>query len=479
MNPRSVRFFGLVLGLAAAAISASCGRANPMRLRTEFLSLPGYPLATVKVLITVGSANDPPGKEGLCRLAWGMLAEGGSSAASRGDVEARLFPLGVHIGLSVDKEVSVLSGTVRAEDLETFYSVLRECLFDPGFREEDFRRVKSGQLAVLERELPGGTDDDRLADEILNIMMYEGHPYGHPEFGVAASVKALSLDDVKAFYRKNFVRGNILLGLGGNFTQELMSQAVADFGRLRIGSTPPPVLPPFRRPAGVEVGIVEKATAADSVRLGFPLPVRRADKDYFPLWIAAASLGDAGMPFDRMIGEDGTFASGNRITDAAIEHPAWSSIRFPRPNHVRRQQHFSIRLAVPESGGGARAAGRVLETMRQLVAEGIPEERFERTRSRLLNEVRLYARTLEEHLAWRIDSKLTGYLDFLGEVQYALPRVSRDEVNQAIRASLDPRAVCVAVVTGKAKAFASEMRAESVRTVPASELFKAPGWPGR
>ena len=128
------------------------------------------------------------------------------------------------------------------------------------------------------------------------------------------------------------------------------------------------------------------------------------------------------MPFDRRIREDGTFAEGSRIADVAIEHPAWRSNRFPRPNHVRWQQHFSIRLDVPEPGAGARAASGLLEAMRKLAAEGISEERFEITRARLLTEVRLYSRTLEEHLAWRMDSKLTGYLDFLDEIQYALPQ---------------------------------------------------------
>jgi zinc protease len=479
MTPRRNALLRLLPVLFAAAGFAACGGGSSAGLSTELLSVPGYPLVSVRILVTVGSANDPSGREGLCRLAWGMLAGGGSRAAGRGEIAARLFPLGTEIGLSVDKEISVFSGTVRAGDQETFYSVLRECLLEPGFREEDFQRIKSGQLAELERDLPGSGNDDRLADEILNLMMYDGHPYGHPDLGLASSVKALSLDDVKNFYRRHFVQGNIILGLGGDYGQKLMSRAEEDFKKLPRGSTPLPALPAFRRPAGLEVGIAEKAVRADTIRLGFPLPVRRGDKDFFPLWIAAASLGESTMPFDRLIREDGTFAAGNRIADAAIEHPAWRSNRFPRPNHVRWQQHFSIRLAVPESGGGARAASGLLEAMRKLAAEGISEERFEITRARLQAEVRLYKRTLEEHLAWRMDSKLTGYLDFLEEIQYALPRVGRDDVSLAARTYLDPRSACLAVVTADAKAFAAEIAAEAVRTAPAFDFFKTPGWPGR
>lgn len=478
MSRRRFRLVVCALALAAAAGLVSCAGRIPTRLRVELLPVPGYPLASLRILITVGSANDPPGQEGLCRLAWSLLVEGGSRTADAGEVAARLFPFGEKIGLSVDKELSVFSGTVRAADLDAYYSVFRDCLLDPGFREEDFQRAKSRQLAFLERSLPGGADDP-LADEVLNLMLYGGHPYGHPSQGVVASVKALTLGDVEAFYRKYFVQGNIIFGLGGDFRQELMSQALADFERLPQGSTPAPVLPPARRPEGIEVGIAEKATSTDSIRLGFPVEITKTDKDYFPLWIAAASLTEDVPPFDRLVREDGSLAPGSRIADAAIEHAAWVARPFPRPNHGRRQQHFSIRLAVPESGGGARAAGRILGAIRKLVDEGIPEERLERTRARLQSEVRLYARTLQDHLAWRMDSKLAGNLDFLDEVQYALPRVGRDDVNGAVRKYFSAVDICLAVVTGEAKAFASEIGASAVRTAPASEFFRVSGWPGR
>ncbi len=478
MKRRPGRATALGLALGAVFGLASCG-GNPARLRTELLSVPGYALAAVRILVTVGSANDPPGREGLCGLTWGLLADGGSRTTSRGDLAQRLFPIGAGIGLSVDRDVSVFWGTMRAGDLDAYYSVFREALLEPGFREEDFARIKARQLAFLEKTLPEGPDD-RLADEVLDLSLYAGHPYGHPAQGWIDSVNKLTLDDVKTFYRQNFVQGNIILGLGGNFSQELLAAATADFKALPRGFTPPPALPPAGSVTGIGVGIAEKETRSSSVRLGMALPVTKADKDYFPLWIAAASLEEEeGKPFERRMEGSGALAAGGRVLDASTESIVPGGSPFPVPNHCRRLPQLTVRMAASEPDGGAAGARRVLEKIRKLGEEGISEERLEAVRSRLLAEVRLYARTLDEHLAWRMDSKLAGFSDILDEAQYVLPRVGREAVREAVQKHLAGGGIRLAVVTGNAGGFAAEFGAAAVRTAPAGSFFRTEGWPER
>ena len=300
---------------------------------------------------------------------------------------------------------------------------------------------KSGQLAELERGLPGGGDDDRLADEILNLMMYDGHPYGHPDLGMASSVKALSLDDVEEFYRQHFVPGEHHPGPGREFRP---GAHVAGDGRFQ--GAPPRLDAPARSSRRSTAGGTRGRDRRKSGPCRFGPPRFPRSRSSGPIRIISPSGSPRRVWESRDcrstgIREDGTVAGGSQFADAAIEHPAWGSNRFPRPNHVRRQQHFSVRLGRPEPGAGARAASGLLEAMRKLAAEGISDETVAGTRTRLLTEVRLYSRTLEEHLAWRMDSKLTGFLDFLDEVQYALPKVSREDVRRAARTHFDSRSV--------------------------------------
>ena len=114
-------------------------------------------------------------------------------------------------------------------------------LLDPGFREDDFNRIKTDQLDFVDKSLVGAMDE-ALGKEILNLMMYDGHPYGHHDAGTAASAAGLTLDDVKAFYQENFVRGNIVIGLAGGYPADFPKQGRGRFqhpaGRLHAEARP-------------------------------------------------------------------------------------------------------------------------------------------------------------------------------------------------------------------------------------------------
>ncbi|MBN8734242.1 MAG: hypothetical protein J0L64_27140, partial [Acidobacteria bacterium] len=39
---------------------------------------------------------------------------------------------------------------------------------------------------------------EAFGKEVLQSMLYEGHPYGHPELGTEASLARIGVDDVRA-----------------------------------------------------------------------------------------------------------------------------------------------------------------------------------------------------------------------------------------------------------------------------------------
>ena len=68
-----------LLAIGASFLLTSCGsQVDPNKLTTELLPVADNPLVHVRVLIRIGSANDPSGKAGLCQLAWNLLADGGT-----------------------------------------------------------------------------------------------------------------------------------------------------------------------------------------------------------------------------------------------------------------------------------------------------------------------------------------------------------------------------------------------------------------
>jgi zinc protease len=451
-----------LFGLAAAAAGlalVSCAKApNPNVLTSELLPIPDNPLVSLRFLVKVGSAYDPSGKEGLCQLAWSMLADAGSQTMSLKDIAKAFYPLAASVSWSVDKEMSVFAGTVHRDNLEKYYAILKDMLLAPGFREEDFNRLKTNQLNFVEKTLVNNMDE-QFGKEILNLILYEGHPYGHTEAGTAESVRSITLDDVKAFIREHFVQGNVVVGLAGGYPADFSAKVLADFSKLPKTFTPRLKLPAPRRPQGLEAVIADKTTPATAISMGFPVSLTKADRDFFALWIAGSHFGEhrqhVSLLFQKIREERGQ----NYGDYAYIEHFVQGRDKFPAPNHARSEQYFSIWIRPLQNSNRHFVIRQALRELKKLVEEGIPEERFELVRTYLLNYTKLYAQTLEERLGWQMDSHFYGDDDFLAKTQEVLPRLTREDVNKAIRKYLNAKNVYLAVITQDAESLRNDLAA--------------------
>ena len=499
----------LILGILVLAVS--CRKENPNTLRTELLPLEGNPLIHIKVLLRVGSANDPAGREGLAYLTFSLLSGGGTRTKTYQEITRLFYPMAASVGFQVDKEMSVFSGTIHRDNLDRYYPIFKEMLLDPGFREDDFNRLKTNQLNFLQKTLVSNMDE-QFGKEILNLMLYNDHPYHHLAAGSVETVGAITLDEVKAFYKDQMVQGNILIGLAGGYPADFPGKVTADFGALPEGFTPRLGLPASRPPQGLEFVIAEKGTPATAISMGFPAPLSRSSDDFFALWIAGSHFGEHRQHLSRLFQKIREERGQNYGDYAYIEHFVQGRDKFPDTNYCRQQQYFSIWIRPLANSNRHFVIRQALRELRRLVEEGISEERFELTRTYLLNYTKLYAQTLSERLGWQMDSHYYGYQDFLAEVQARLPKISREEVNRAIRKCLDFNNVYIAVITQDGESlkqallentpspityanpnmpkevleedkiyqsFPLEVRAENVKVIPAAEFFKKPGIPAQ
>src|SRR5438046_7749926 len=168
------------------------------------------PLVSFRILFMTGSAVDPKGKEGLASLTAAMLAEGGSRAKTYAEITDAMYPMATSFQWQVDKQMTVFSGTTHVDNLDKYYSLIREMLLDPGFREDDFTRLKEDAINYLKTSLRGGNDEE-LGKEVLYTMIYpSNHPYGHQNRGAVGSLEKLTLKDVRDFYQNNYTRSNLV-----------------------------------------------------------------------------------------------------------------------------------------------------------------------------------------------------------------------------------------------------------------------------
>jgi zinc protease len=426
----------------ALAILASCCAAEPDALGSVFLPAPDDPLVHFRVLIKTGSADDPSGKDGLSRMTWELMAEGGTRTSTATEIAARLYPLAAAVSVSVDEEASVFSADVSADNLEAFYAIFREMLLAPGFPAEDLELRKAVRLARL--EIPADEGELRaLSLDVLDRLIYEEHPYGRPATGTAKAISGFTTADARVFYGQHFVRGNIVLGLAGGYPPEFAERVLADLRTLPSGFTPALRLPAPKRQAGPEVLIAERPGAGEAAAMGIALLPGLTEPEAAALKIAAVQLGQ-----DR-------------------------DVRL-MPDRFRRQRIFLLPIAPGAEADPLLDVAAALDSLRTLVRDGIPQDRFDLIQTSLLNGARLAAGGAGERLRERVDALAPpGEEDERTRARTILAGLTRDDIGRAVRKHLDPERAAIAIVTGDAEAVRSALAAivpgASVRILPAED----------
>jgi len=197
-----------------ALLGAFVIAAAPVSAQMRVMAQPNHsPLVTFRIVFTTGAAADPAASPGLAYLTAQMIANGGSKALTFQQIEDAMFPMASSFDAQVDKEMTTFSGSIHVDNLEAYYGLIRGMILEPGWREDDFKRVKDDCINGIKSGLRN--NDEELAKEVLYSDIYQGMPYGHYTGGTVTSLEALTLDDVKHFYSRHYAQGNLILGLSG------------------------------------------------------------------------------------------------------------------------------------------------------------------------------------------------------------------------------------------------------------------------
>jgi zinc protease len=443
----------LVMGTTTLAAQASAGR---------LITLPeaGSPFVAFNVWVQVGSQYDPKGKEGLAALTAALLADGSTTEHRYDAILTQLYPMAAGYGASVDKEMTVFTGRVHRDNLDAYYGLFRNAVLRPAFDQEDFARIKTRTLNFLERGRRFARDEE-LAKELLFWMAYRGTPYEHPEEGYVESVRSITLDDVRAFYRAHYLRTAVVVGVGGGHPDGFAERVRRDFDALPAG-TLPVVAPPRPAPLeGIKVLIVEKPTDATAISLGFPFGLVRGQPDFFALMAANAWFGEHRSSVSRLYQVIRETRGMNYGDYSYIEaFPLGYTTQQPPVNVARRSHLFEIWIRPIARTGpddlhdralfATRAAWRELTT---LVDSGMTDTTLAGITQYLHNFSVTYGSTVSRRLAYAVDDAFYGLRGegFLPGIRPGLAALTAPSVNAAIRRHLQHRNMYVVFITQDAE----------------------------
>jgi predicted Zn-dependent peptidase len=131
-----------------------------------------------------------------------------------------------------------------------------------------------------------------VADRAFLRLLYGSHPYGHLSIGTTATLRALTLDQLRTFHLTTFRASRATLVLAGALShQALLGIATAGFAGWSGAPSPEPVplsVPP--RASGGLVVVRRDGAAQSELRIGH-LSASRGTPDYAPLLVMNAVVG--------------------------------------------------------------------------------------------------------------------------------------------------------------------------------------------
>ncbi|MEX0900736.1 MAG: pitrilysin family protein [Gammaproteobacteria bacterium] len=393
------------------------------------------PLVDVSLMFHTGAAYEPAGKRGIATLTAMMITDGGSENRTLREINQALFPLAAGFSAQVDKEMTRLAGTVHRDRLDDWYKIVSDQLLNPGWREDDFKRLKTQLIAAIRTNLRGNNDEE-FAKEVLYEALYVGHPYGSLNMGDVSDIEAITLADVQAFYESQFTAANVTVGLAGGYPASFTARLNEDLTGLPAGERNDLDLPEPPSLDGHRAIVIQKETPGVAVSFGFPIDVTRSDPDWVALWLARSWLGEHRSSNSHLYQRIRETRGMNYGDYAYIEYFPGGMFRFqPSPNVARQQQIFQVWIRPLRDNNDAHFATRVaMYELRKVLDEGMTAAQFEETRNFLDKYVSLLVKTQGRQLGYALDSDWYGTDAFTDYVRAGLADLTLDDVNAAIRA---------------------------------------------
>lgn len=159
------------------------------------------PTTAISLRIEAGQRNESLDQLGLASLTAAMMNES-TLKSSNEELSDRLQKLGTRIQIDANNNETVMTIRSLSENLDESLAIAAEKLLQPKFDQEDFDRVKGQTLQGIEASKKQAAATASLVYQ--EVLLGKDNAIAYLDVGTAATVNALTLDDVKKFYAEHY-----------------------------------------------------------------------------------------------------------------------------------------------------------------------------------------------------------------------------------------------------------------------------------
>jgi predicted Zn-dependent peptidase len=249
---------------------------------------------SVALFVPVGSRHEDDAHAGLSHLLEHLVFKGTKDYPQAGALSQRVESVGGSVNASTDRELTVFSAKVPAEQAMVALEAVSELALHPLLR----RRDLSSEKPIIVDEIRMYVDSP--SDHVFTIfdeLLYGRHPLGREIAGTISSVRRATHVGVVGHWRAAYRPAGMVLAAAGAIEHEAVIAAARDWhadgpvaASIAAQQLPIAASAPTPAPPGA-LRVSRRALSQGNLCLGMP-GVSRGDPDRWPLELLAAILGD-------------------------------------------------------------------------------------------------------------------------------------------------------------------------------------------
>lgn len=247
------------------------------------------PTVNFSIVMEGGHLLDEKNKNGVANLMTDIMMEGTATKTPQ-ELEEAIELLGASLNMFTTRESIVIQGNTLTRNFSKTMDLLEEILLSPRFDEAELGRIKTKTINDIKRS---AANPNVVANNIYNKLLYgENHIFSYPTSGTEASVEAITMEDLKGFYKNNFSPSVSRFHIVGKIDKQMVLNELKELeSNWKAKEVTIPQYPIAENRDKASLYFVDIPDAKQSViNIGY-ISMPRTDKDFYPAEVMNYKLG--------------------------------------------------------------------------------------------------------------------------------------------------------------------------------------------
>ena len=398
------------------------------------------PTVAIQGAILAGDAVVPQGKPALAQLT-ALMIDRGTTRRTKQEIAQLLDNAGANLTFGANTFQTTISGSLLSRDVRLVLEILAEELQYPAFNAEEFARAKTELKSNVLRA--SENTSLRALERMTQRVLADGHPYRAPgRERMVASIEALAWEDLSSFHKTFYNGSSLILSIVGDIDAGKTADLVEElFEAIQREASWNPERPTHGIVGRAPGGGHDAGQSQHDLMYGHASGLRRNDADYEASLIANAAVGQNAM----------TSRIGKRVRDVEGLCTASHHGLVRRISWMDRYVNVAVAPVNLE-----KALRSTREEFEKYCKEGITAEELETQKTFFAGNYRVNLGSNAGVAAALVTAERFGYgPSYLDEFPERMRKVTKEEVNAAIRKHMHPDSLFLVVAGDLTKLPAS------------------------